>query len=284
MEHNCQLPLVTVVTSVYRKRESIFECIESVCIQRYPKIEYILIDDGPNSVDEAEIRPYLDSSENIIRYTIVHNCENLGISSSLNVATNLSEGKYVFNLADDDCFYDQNVLGDWVEEFERTGADIITAKRAVFDGKLSIQKRIDPDEKTIKHLVFDSPSQLFEKMCAHNIIFGCSTAKSRKILTQYPYDSRYRIIEDYPVALRMLRKGIKIYFYDRIVIRYREGGTSNVCNIDRAYMKESNRIFMRDVLPYAHKKIKAILAYLRWKRSMKKQKQALIALQKEGLY
>jgi len=188
----------------------------------------------------------------------------------LNIAFEQSTGKYIFNLADDDCFFDNNVLLDWVNEFIKTGALVMTAKRAVYSADLTTLSKIEPDSWIIDRLNNKQPKDLFEINRGQNYILGCVTAKKREIISQFPYDPSYKIIEDYPVILKMLRHNTKIHYFDRIVIKYRVGGISDGDNINSKYLKESDRLFKNEVLPYTTNKFKARLEYYKWKKNIKK--------------
>ena len=257
-------PEITVITTVYKNRNTLKDCIDSVCAQDYPYIEYIIVDDGPNSVVDEKVMGYIRQSNKDIKIKIIHNDKNMGVSYSLNRAFLNSTGTYIYNLADDDCFYDNHVLTDWTNQFIKSETQILTAKRATYSQDLTNELSIDPSNMLIESIINDSPEKLFEKMEGYNYVFGCVTAKHRKLFEKYPYDSKYHIIEDYPIIMRMLRNGIKIEYYDRLVIKYRVGGSSYTPDINFKYLFEESIIFMKEIFPYSTNKIKAVAKYWKW--------------------
>lgn len=264
------VPKVTVITPVYRKRETIMDTIKSVCTQTYPDIQFIIVDDGPYSVDES-IGDYIESFNTISDYLIIHNERNMGTSFSLNRGVEESKGDIIFNIADDDCFYDSDVIMDWVMEFTKTDAEVITCKRAIYDKTLLHFDRIDPSDEVFEKIKTMTNQELFDEMSGYNLIFGSVTAKKRSLFEKPygKYSTDYHIIEDYSSNMVLLRNGVKFYFYDRVAIKYREGGVSSAGNIDSVYLKESNRLFKREILPFVSSKIKSIYKYERWKMGVK---------------
>lgn len=97
-------PLISIITPVYKFRPTVKECIESIMIQNYNNIEYIIVDDGPNSIEDRTITQYITRDD--IKIKIIHNDANKGISESLNIGIKNSNGEIIFNLADDDKFFD----------------------------------------------------------------------------------------------------------------------------------------------------------------------------------
>ena len=261
---------VTVITPVFTYRESIFETIDSVFMQDYPNIEYILIDDGPHSINELVVNYLKRIEKNNIKCMIIHNNENLGISKTLNIAVSKSTGKYIFNLADDDCFFDDKVIADWTKEFDNSNADIIVARRAIYDSTLSDVMWIDSENNWIEKT--QQNGTLFDSMAAYNKIFGCVTAKTRLFLQSDvgKYDPQYKLIEDYPSIMKAIRSGIKIHNFNRITVKYRYGGRSSTEQIDDIYLRESDKIFKNEILPYCDNKIKSYVGYMQWKRNIKK--------------
>lgn len=258
-------PRITIITPVYRKRGTIYDTIRSVCSQTYPSIQYIIVDDGPHSVDD-DIVEYVHSLNERIDVRVIHNKKNKGTSYSLNKAIKKSRGKYIFNIADDDCFSNDGVIKEWVSEFIRTGAEVITAKRAVYDETMTNLECIEPSEPIIEKIRTLSNQELFDEMSGYNIIFGCVTAKKRTVFRKYGlYDKRYRIIEDYSSNMKLLRNGVKFVFFDHVVLNYRRGGISSANNIDMVYLDESDRLFQNEILPYVSCKEEAIRKYEDWK-------------------
>ena len=259
------------------------ETVASVCKQNYPDIQYIIVDDGPNCVDD-EITQYIEGFDSITDFILLRNPGNMGISYSLNRAIDVASGEIIFNIADDDCFYDNNVIKDWVSEFIKTGAMAMTAFRAVYDNAMSKQLRIEPTDKIVEKIRALSNEELFEEMTGYNYIFGCVTAKRRQLFDEDygKYNPDYRTIEDYSSNMILLRNGVRFVFFDRIVLKYREGGNSSVTSINKAYLKESDMLFRREILPFTKSKIKAIAKYWNWKHGLKKDQRRKASLNKKG--
>ena len=265
MEH----PSITIITPVYKKRDTILDTVRSVCCQTYPSIQYIIVDDGPDSVDDSII-DYIHSLNDKVDVKILRNDENRGTSYSLNRAVKESYGEYIFNIADDDCFSSKDVISDWVSEFIRTGAEVMTAKRAVYDETMTEMECVEPSESVIEKIRTLSNDELFNQMSGYNYIFGSVTAKKRSVFER-PYglyDERYRIIEDYSSNMRLLRNGVRFVFFDYIVLNYRRGGISFAGHVDDVYMKESDELFRNEILPYVSCKIVSRYRYRKWKRSV----------------
>lgn len=266
-------PLVTVLTPSYNSGPTILETVASVLSQDYPNIEYIIIDDGSNRFEPDLILEFAHEKNPSINIKIIQNDINMGTPHSLNRGISESSGKYIFNIASDDRFHDKHVISDWTREFETTGALVITGLRDVFDHKMKVRFRTDPPKKVRKTIIEDSPSELFRKMYGTNMIIGCSTAFSRKCVEHYgKFNENYHIIEDYPQYLKLSREGVKIHFFNRIVVDYRSGGISSQQRFNERYESESDSILKNEVLPFTEEKEKAIEAYQAWKkRAMDKQ-------------
>ena len=146
---------------------------------------------------------------------------------------------------------------------------MITARRWIKrdDGVEIIQ----PSFKQLEKIQKMTCEKLLENMSGYNLIFGSVTAKKRVVFeTIGYYDSQYMLIEDYPYNMKLLRSGVKISTFDRIVIRYSTGGISDKKNIDRKYLDESDKIFRNEIKPYVKHKYLSLFKYNRWKRKVKK--------------
>lgn len=258
--------LITIITPNYNS-SNLYETIDSVLTQTYSNIEYIIIDDGSLNFSEVEIKKYvLKRESHVKRLQIVVNTENMGTVKTMNKAYALSHGKYVFNIASDDVFQDDNVIAEWVEFFEKTGADIVTAYRDVYDSNMKKIIKKMPQLEQVNMIKKYTSYQLFEALSTSNFILGCCTARSRKSLKVWGMlDEKYRVIEDYPTYLSFLRRGGEIFFWDRTVIKYRSNGISSARNFSRKYEKEHDLIFFSEIYPYVARPILVRIRYLWWK-------------------
>ena len=273
------VPLISVIIPSYNSPD-IFQTLDSVLMQDYPRIQLIIVDDASACFSRAETEDYLRQRGrgNLESLDILENPENRGTVYTLNRALQHFRGEYIFVLACDDCFYDSSVLSDWVAEFIRTGAQVITACRAVYDEALTQCLEILPTAGQRDKLRRMSPPELFEEIAGTNFIFGCCTARTAATIHKYGlYDSGYRLIEDHPMNLKLLRMGEPIVFFDRIVVKYRGGGTSSPSQYNESYRQDVDRIFSQEILPFTKQPFRTRLRHYLWKRDQRllQQRQAL---------
>ena len=264
-------PLITVITLSYQSPD-LFRAIGSVMEQTYPRIEYFVIDDcsGNFSVEKTESFVSLKKRKNIERVQIIRNERNRGTVFSANLALRLARGEFVFFLAGDDEFHDSRVIEDWTEEFLSTGAKVITAYREVYDDKLEKKIVRLPDRMQVKAIRHAPPQKLFEKLAAENFIFGCCTAYQLSFIQSLGcFDPSYRLIEDWPFILKVLRQGEKICFFDRSVVKHRGGGTSSADRINDFYQNENRKIMEQESLPYSRHPWLLKKRYRAWEREKK---------------
>lgn len=261
-------PLVSVITPSYESPD-LYATIDSVLVQTYPRIEFIIIDDGSEVFDAAAIQAYIDEhNRGNIHSVILQNDENRGTVYTMNRGLKTCTGEYIVSLAGDDQFFDRNVVEDIVSEFLRTKALVLTGKRMVFDEHMQQPLYIRPTPKERKMIRDKQPGELFEIMTKRNYIMGCCTARSRQCLERYGLlDEEYRIIDDYPDYMRLLREGVQIIFFDRFFIRYRSGGLSASKNVSDVYIKDSDLILEKEILPFTKYPKKAAERYRRWKKT-----------------
>ncbi len=266
-----QKPLVTVIVPSYNSPD-LYGALRSVVVQDYELIQLVVIDDGSDNFSCESVEKFLqrECRENIKSWIVLSNTKNMGTVYSINYAIEFAKGEYIFNLAGDDEFFDCHVLSDWVDAFRTTGAQVMTAMRAVYDETLSIRKGLAPTQKQIRYLKKLSSNELFEKIVPENFIFGCCTARSMASLLKYgKFDERYRLIEDHSMNLRLLREGEKIVFYDRIVVKYRGGGASSAGRYNTDYEKDVDLIYENEILPFTQYPVLARRAQWQWKRDQK---------------
>lgn len=100
------LPLVSIMIPTYNRPEYFQLALESALNQTYPHIEIVIGDDSTDDRTEKLIQPYLQKHGNI-RY--VRNETNLGQFKNDLQLMEMSAGKYVNFLMDDDLFHPEKI-------------------------------------------------------------------------------------------------------------------------------------------------------------------------------
>lgn len=259
-------PLATVIVPSYNSPD-LYAALASVLTQDYPRIQLIVVDDGSDFFSSQAVETYVAAQGAPEDLTVLVNEENLGTVRTLNRGLKHSRGDYIFTLAGDDCFYDDHVLTDWIAAFRATGAEVMTAYRGIFDKDLRTQTGQLPTAEQVRRIRTLSPAELFEDLAQTNYIFGCCTARTAESIRRYgAFDEGYRLIEDHPMNLRLLRLGVPIHFFDRTVVKYRCGGISSPLRYNEAYSRDVDRVLTHDVLPYTKHPRKMRRKYAQWKR------------------
>lgn len=262
-------PLITVITASYNSKY-LYEAIDSVLSQTYPKIEYIVTDDGTRGFEKEAVEQYIEQNQknNIVSFQVIYHPKNLGTVRNLNNAMKVCTGEYIFHLAADDIYTDNTVLERWLQDMQEKQSMLSTScfrkcnedfSESYFEFPFEYQKRL---------LLSGNRRKIFNELSIENFVYGCSTARSRDCLEQFGlYDEAYRLVEDYPYVLRYARQGGKIDLFDHVCINYRQGGTSSSGRFNPIYEKDSDLIFQRDILPYVKWKLGYKLVYFQWKRN-----------------
>jgi len=248
MRDKKEFPLVTVEMLTYKKFDYLEAALNSVFAQDYPNIEIIISDDGsPNFYKEYIENIINKKTNNIKNVQIIHHKVNLGTVKNLNNCIKLSSGKYFIGLSSDDLFADERVISDVVNYFEKSGALIITSKRAVFENNLNDYKVL-PEQKDIQYFYND---KLFQRLVIGNFISGACTFYSKELFKKMGlFDEEYILLEDYPYYLFLARNNIKFHFLDRITVFYRLGGISTSKQINPVLKKDGLLAIKKEILPY----------------------------------
>jgi GT2 family glycosyltransferase len=251
-------PLVSCITTTYNKFEYLYETLDSIFIQDYPNIEFILGDDGSENFPEQVIRDYIEAhkSPNIRKVTILHDDENHGTVWNCSNCRDHANGTYIMGIASDDRFYDSHVVSDVVRHFQKTGAEIIVCKRQFVRADTDEPLGTMPFPNQLRWIKTLDSEKLFQKMASFGFISGANTYYSRALyLRMGGYDKRYKYIEDYPFFLKLLRSGIHFDMYERVSIKYRYGaGLSTAPHKKSAFnegmYEDRMRYLQRDIIPY----------------------------------
>lgn len=198
---------VSIITVVYNGAKTIEQTIKSVLSQKYPNIEYIIVDGMSNDGTKEIINKYRKNVDCFISE------EDKGIYDAMNKGIKHSTGDIIGFINSDD-WYALDVVEKVVQTFLREEVDVVygEVKMVHFGGHMSLVKN-GTLEDIIFRMVIPHPTafvkrQIFEKIGLYN--------------------QKYRIAADYDLFLRMYLNGIRMKQIKQVLAYVREGGVSTV--------------------------------------------------------
>lgn len=216
--------LVSIRVSAYNSSDTILETLQSIYNQTYSNIELIISDDC--STDDTVIKcekwlqQYQDRFE---RSIILESPVNTGIPSNINRALKEVKGTWVKGIAADDI-----LMPSCIESFigfvkANPEAKFIGANMYVFHKCIS-NKQTKSAKSILKRIKFANLAtahQQWKRLLKSYCIYTPSLFFKTEIYKQFLYDEKYRYLEDYPFALKILKAGIKYYHLNDNVVLYR---------------------------------------------------------------
>ena len=225
------VPLVTCIITSYNKLNYLFEAIDSVLMQDYPRIELIVTDDGSERFEVKDFEDYISKRKgsNIETAIVLKQDTNVGTVSNMNTALRQSSGDYYICLDGDDVFYDEHVFSRIVDRFTSTGYDFLACSRVKCDLTLHEIAKY-PNETQINEFISLSCSrEQLGQFCVFNFMEVDAHVFSKKVVQELgEYNEQFRQWQDGPRLTEYVSRGNMIHqAFDITLIKYREGGVSS---------------------------------------------------------
>ncbi len=220
--------LVSIIVLTYKNFSGLQKTIDSILEQSYSNIEIIISDDGSENYSEDFLASFqVRASEFGKKLILKHNRVNLGTVKNINGALELIHGDVIGFLGCGDYYASVDIIQKILEEFENTGADVITCKMKGIS--VSNPKRISilPPKSIRRLLKANDWNKLRYKMFNENCFCAPATFYRADVYDTYgKYDERMRLIEDYPFMFRLVQNNVKISFLDIFAVDYLFDGVS----------------------------------------------------------
>lgn len=184
---------VSIIMSCYNSQATIGQSIESILNQSYENFELLICNDG--SIDDTfrEIEKYSKADK---RISIFKNEKNIGLTKSLNLLINKSDGEFIARQDDDD-----------ISLSHRIETQIKVIKDLNLDFATSRAKILGTD-KLIPGVSFNLPVS-FVMNFKNPFIHGTLLIKKKILNDIGNYDERFYYAQDYKLFSDLVARGFK---------------------------------------------------------------------------
>ncbi len=219
---------ISVIVLSYNSEKYIFEAIQSICAQDYPYIELIIADDGSKAFDRNLLEKYIlnHKNKNIVNWMILHSDQNRGTVKNVNNAIRASSGEYIKIIAGDDTYPTIDVFSAQVKNIKDNNTIISVGKLQQCDSEMNPIKdsRVEKSNNAIHTVLHLDYTDARRYITANDIfpIVNQAMCYRRDFFVQGGLcDEDYILIEDSPLALRVLRASEKVSEIDMYTVNHR---------------------------------------------------------------
>lgn len=203
---------VSIITSCFNREATIKDAIESVISQNYPDIEYIVIDGASNDKSIEIIKQY---QQHIAKFISE---KDKGMYEAINKGIKQATGDIIGLVHSDDFLYSKDTITHIVQQFEKTGADLIYGN-GLFVDFYNTNKII----RNWKSGVYSKKKIRYGWLPLHPTVYIKKDCFQQLGL----YDESFKIAADSDLLIRYLyESNLKISYLDEYIIKMRMGGLS----------------------------------------------------------
>lgn len=239
---------VSVIIVTYKNNDMLFRAIDSVLMQTYSNIELIICDDGTPFFDESKISSYFLRKQAQKSFEIIHQACNVGTVRNLNAGIRIATGKWILPLAADDQLFDCNVISSLVSRTLDSDSEWFVSYTQIENNK------IFPEKRDAKRLLSGDKKHIYSRLCMHCFIPSSGTMYKKTLLENNGYfDETYKLVEDWPMFLKWVRKGILPQMLPLVSIIKSDGGISNHhADKNKIYQEDLIHVIENEILPFSH--------------------------------
>lgn len=204
-----EMPLITYITVVYNRCETILRCMESVWAQEYPNIEYIVIDGKSSDGTLDIIKEHADKIDYYVSQP------DTGIYNAMNKGISLATGSFLcFMNSDDVCT--PNAAKSIIECYRKTGASIINGLVNLRDENGTIRR-----QNYVKRVLIKDNVMRYEGIM-HQALYG-----KKEVFNKIGYfDEDFRGAADLKWTENCKNAGYSIELIEDVVAIFQMGGFS----------------------------------------------------------
>lgn len=239
---------LSVLLVSYQSGEKLYEALKSILDQTYSDMEIVVCDDGSDDFDEERLRAFIGDRA----VKLLHHPENVGTVHNLNDGLSLCSGEWILLLAADDVLAEPNVVSELMKHAEETEKAWLVGSLLFCNKDLEPVGRTSPTEFQMDLLRSGEPRRIWGGLCRECFLPSGGNLYRKELLECLGgFDTHYRLVEDWPLFLRLVRSGNLPEMVDILITLHRANGVSQkAANRNRKYQRDLIETMNREILPY----------------------------------
>lgn len=238
-------PLFSVCVVTYQSSKYVVETLESIRNQTYSNIELIITDDGSTDDTIKICTKWVNQNKERFANTVIVTTEkNTGIPANCNRGLYKSNGEIIKFIAGDDAFYNNafEIIVDYYLKNRHVSilqTNIDAYKEEFFDNNSF--KTMKPSKY---NKFFKLPAYYQHQLLGKNIIVkavGIYFLDKKCLFDVNGFDEEFKLLEDFPMWLKLTSKGYKLDYLDISTVKYRQHSMS----ITKGYRRKGHPIYVQ---------------------------------------
>lgn len=220
---------VSIITTCFNRDVTIRDAIESVLVQGYQDIEYIVVDGASKDDTMSVVNEYKTQITKIVSEP------DHGMYEAINKGIRLATGDIIGLVHSDDMLYDNHVISDIVKKFELTNADFVYGD-GVFVNATDIKK-------PVRNWIGGSYHR-WKVACGWLPLHPTCYIRRDVMMREGLYDESFHIAADSDLLVRYLYDAnLKVKYMPRKIVKMRMGGLSTDSKKRRLMWDEDVRMY-----------------------------------------
>ncbi len=223
-----QQPLVSIIVTTYNAAKFVVETLESAKQQSYQSIELIVSDDcsADNTIEICR-QWMVANRDRFVRTDIITVPQNTGVSANCNRCIKASAADWIKLIAGDDILL-PNCISDNIKFVdENTTASIVFSQAIIYEDEFWPEKLVTAMPQ---HYPMNLMNPLFSAIDQHKLLLLSDRItytptfffKKQTLLNVGGFDEENKLVEDYPMWLKLTKAGNKLFYFHQPTVGYRQ--------------------------------------------------------------
>jgi glycosyltransferase involved in cell wall biosynthesis len=220
-------PLISIIVTTYNSASFVIETLESAKAQTWKNIELMVSDDCSADNTVALCREWMEVNKNrFVRTEIITVPNNTGVSANCNRCIKAANADWIKFIAGDDILLPNCIEDNMQFVNENKDAAIIFSQVLLYQDDFTKENFLKtvPDRfpMNIMNPAYRAADQNKLLLLSDRITYTPSYFfKKQTLLDAGGYDEENKLVEDYPMWLKLTRAGNQLYYFHKATVGYR---------------------------------------------------------------